>query len=68
MVIQERFRASWAKSLLKELGHPVSEGEKARRRAATKRLRALRDELPSIAPDSAAQYIRETRAEADDAS
>ena len=46
----------------------MSEAEKGRRRAATKRLRALRDGLPSIAPDSATQYIRETRAEADDAS
>ena len=46
----------------------MSEAEKARRRAATKRLRALRDGLPSIAPDNATQYIRETRTEADDAS
>ena len=68
MVIQERVRLGWAKSLLNELRQPVSEAEKARRRAATRRLRALRDGLPSIAPDSATQYIRETRAEADDAS
>jgi len=58
-------RSAWAEKFLRELKRPMSEEEKARLREATRRVRALRDSGPSIAPDTTGQYIRETREELD---
>ena len=69
MAITTKRRSAWAEEFLRELKRelerPVSEQEKALRREATLRLRALRDASPSIAPDTTGQYIRETRDELD---
>lgn len=56
-------RSVWAEEVLQDLGKPVSEEEKALRREATRRILALRDSSPSIAPDTTGQYIREIREE-----
>ena len=46
---------------------PLTEAEKEANRAAIREARTLRDRLPSIAPDTTTDYIRQIR-EAPDAS
>lgn len=65
MAITTKRRSAWAEEFLRELMQPVSEEEKALLREMTRRLRALRDSGPSIAPDTTGQYTRETREELD---
>jgi len=63
MAITIKRRSAWDEEVLRELSKPVSEEEKALRREATRRILALRDSSPSIAPDTTGQYIREIREE-----
>jgi hypothetical protein len=65
MATEQRTRPAWVEALLAQAHRPISEEEKARRREETRRLLAFRDSLPSIAPDTTAQYIREIRDEED---
>ena len=56
---------AWIERLREGARHPISESERARRQAATRRALAHRDSLPSIAPDTTGDYIHEIRQEAD---
>ena len=64
MAATTRKRARWAKELLRELNLPVPEEERARRRSATRELRALRDRHAVIATDTTGEYVREIREDA----
>jgi hypothetical protein len=55
----------WRRALRAGRVRRVSEAEQARRRAETRRLLAIRDAQPPIAPDTTGQYLHELRAEDD---
>jgi hypothetical protein len=55
----------WVREFRAKLVEPVSDDEKAQRRDFTRELRAFRDSLPSIAPDTTQDYVRQTREEED---
>ena len=64
MTTEQETKPRWLRGLERRLREPVPEEELARRRAHTARVRAKRDRLPSIAPDTNSQYIRAIRDEA----
>ena len=64
MTTEQKTKPRWLRELERRLREPVSEEERSRRRAHIARIRAKRDQLPSIAPDTASQYIRAIRDEA----
>lgn len=55
----------WIAQFLKRLGQPLTDDEKRLFQASTRRVLALRDSQPSVAPDRLEDYIRETRDEED---
>ena len=65
MVLRERRPAAWLHDLLGGAQPPLTDAEKARRHAETERLIKARDRLPSIAPDTTTDYVRQVRDEAD---
>ena len=64
MTTEQKTKPRWVQDLERRLREPVSEEERSRCRAHIARIRAKRDRLPSIAPDTASQYIRAIRDEA----
>ena len=64
MTTEQKTKPRWLRELERRLREPVSEEELARRREYTARIRAKRDRLPSIAPDTSSEYIRAIRDEA----
>ncbi len=64
MTTAQETKPRWLRELARRLREPPSEEELACRRAYTARIRAKRDQLPSIAPDTTSQYIRAIRDEA----
>ena len=64
MTTEQKTKPRWVQELERRLREPVSEEERARRRAYAARIRAKRDRLPSIAPDTSSEYIRAIRDEA----
>lgn len=64
MTTEQQTKPRWLRELEQRLRDPVSEEERARRRAYVARIRAKRDRLPSIAPDTSSEYIRAIRDEA----
>ena len=64
MTTEQKTKPGWLRELERRLREPVSEEELARRREYTARIRAKRDRLPSIAPDTSSEYIRAIRDEA----
>ena len=65
MTTEQKTKPRWLRELERRLREPVSEEELVTPPSTyTARIRAKRDRLPSIAPDTASQYIRAIRDEA----
>ena len=56
MTTEQKTKPRWVQELEQRLREPVPEEERARRRAYVARIRAKRDRLPSIAPDTASEF------------
>ena len=65
MATSQRTDLKWIERLRDGVRRPLSESERARRQAATRRALAHRDSLPSIAPATTGDYIHEIRNEAE---
>ena len=65
MATRDTARQQALDALRREQRRPPSAQRQSENHSVTQRARALRDQLPSIAPDTTADYVREIREAAD---